>query len=106
MNTHIPNRRGTMLRRIQAVLEEEQYRWLRNEAERRGVSVSALIREAIETLRAHQAWRPLDESPFWELVGAGRSDQKGPAISEHVDDWVYPLPPHRRPRSRRSRSRA
>ncbi len=93
MDVHIQNWRRVVRRRIQAILEEEQYRWLRNEAERRGVSVSALIREAIETLRAHQAWRPLDESPFWELVGAGRSNQKGPAISECVDDWVYPLPP-------------
>ena len=93
-----------MLRRIQAILEEEQYRWLRDEAERRGLSVSALIREAVEMLRGRQAWRPLDESPFWELVGAGKSHHKGPAISENLDDWVYPLPPHRRPRRSRSRS--
>lgn len=95
-----------MLRRIQAVLKDEQYRWLRQEAERRGVSVSALIREAVETLRARQSWRPLDESPFWELVGTGRSGQKGPAISEHVDDWVYSLPSRRRPRLRRSASQS
>jgi hypothetical protein len=94
-----------MARRITAFLEETQHQWLRQEARRRGVSVSALIREAIETLRAHQAWRPLDESPFWELVGAGRSRRKGPAISEHVDAWIYPVPSHRRPRKRPSGSK-
>ncbi|MFN3929762.1 MAG: CopG family transcriptional regulator, partial [Thermoflexus sp.] len=83
-------------RRIQIVLEEEQYRWLRHEAGVRGVSISSLIREAIEAWRARDGWPTIEQSAFWKLVGKGRSGQRGPAISEHVDDWLYPPPQRRR----------
>ncbi len=93
------------MRRVQIVLEEEQYRWLRREAEARGGSISALIREAIEAWRAREGWPSIDQSPFWKLVGAGRSGQRGPAISEHVDDWLYPIPRPRRKASHKGIAR-
>lgn len=57
-----------MLRRIPAVLKDEQYRWLRQEAERRGVSVSALIRETVETLLRRRIL--VDTSALFALVDA------------------------------------
>jgi len=40
-------------RRVQILLDEERYRKVAREAERRGVSVAAIVREAIDRLPSH-----------------------------------------------------
>ena len=44
-------------RRVQILLDEDRYRKVAREAERRGVSVAAVVREAIDRLPSHAEQR-------------------------------------------------
>jgi hypothetical protein len=72
-----------MLRRTQVLLEAEQYRLLKEEALRRGQSVSSLVREIV------QQWL-IRNDPIWEVAGiiADRDDVPRD-VSENVDKYVY-----------------
>jgi len=71
------------MRRTQLILREEQHSYLADEAERRGTSISALLRELIdEHLRAERKGAS-GEDPLWEMVGIGHG---GPGkVSEEHD---------------------
>lgn len=82
---------ATLTRRVQILLDDERYRLLEREAERQGVPVAALIREAIDRsfagggdTRAHAAaallaaeampvddWSVMKERMLDELAGGG-----------------------------------
>lgn len=53
----------------QIMLKEEQHRYLADEAQGRGLSISALLREWIDEHMQATKRRPLKEDPLWEMVG-------------------------------------
>lgn len=74
------------MHRSQVMLEDEHYRFLVDEAKRRGKSISALLREWIDQRMHRQQQRPLDQDPLWDMVGIARGG-KG-KISEDHDRYV------------------
>ena len=75
------------------MFDEELYRGLAEEARIEGRSVSALVREAVAQWLAPRRPRPIQETPFWKLVGKGHSGQSEKLpISENVDHYLYPHP--------------
>jgi hypothetical protein len=91
-------------RRSQILLDDELYHRLQVEAEVEGRSVSALVREAVAQWLEPRQPVPIQDTPFWSLVGAGHSGQSGrEPISEHVDRALYPPPSSQRQRAQASR---
>jgi predicted DNA-binding protein len=77
---------GTMIR-TQISLTEEQMHRLRSEAKRRGISLAALVREAVDAQVGDDEWDARKRRAM-EIVGAfhsGRSD-----ISERHDIYLDP----------------
>lgn len=82
---------GIRKRRTQITLDDELYQSLAAEAQIEGRSISSVIREALSQWLKPRRPRPIQESPFWALVGKYNSGQSGDRpISEHVDDYLYP----------------
>ncbi|HVC31933.1 MAG TPA: ribbon-helix-helix domain-containing protein [Chloroflexota bacterium] len=82
-------------RRSQIMLDDELYHGLAVEAEIQGRSISALVREAVAAWLEPRRPRRIQETPFWSLVGRGRSGQTGAEpVSDNVDRYLYP-DPHR-----------
>jgi hypothetical protein len=74
------------MRRTQILLEEEQHRFLADEANRRGTTVSALLRQWIdEHIHAMQRIR-FEQDPLWEVIGIARSGVEN--ISEEHDRYL------------------
>lgn len=67
----------SLSRRVQILLEDEQYRRLEREAERRGGSVASVMRDAVDRL--------LPQDGTMSLVEAG--DLLLEAEPIEVDDW-------------------
>ncbi len=79
------------MRRIQVMIPEEQYAWLRRRARAEGKSVGQLVREAIERLGGHAGvgeLPPLEEDPIWEIVGAFEGPSPYDASVRH-DEILY-----------------
>ena len=79
------------MHRLQVLVPREDYTWLRQKAQAEGKSIGQLVREAIRRFRTHAAAEelpPLEEDPFWEVVGKFRA---GPPydVSERHDDYLY-----------------
>ena len=88
-----PGRLSVPKRRSQILLDEELYQDLSAESEASGRSISSLVREAVDQWLAPRRPRPIQQTPFWSLVGRGHSGQSGqPPISENVDAHLYPTP--------------
>ena len=89
------------MHRSQIMLEEEQYRFLADEARRKGKPISALLREWIAQRIRAQRQLPLDQDPLWDMVGIAHG---GPAkLSEEHDHYLAKARLKRRfRRSRRS----
>ncbi len=85
--------RGNARRRSQVLLDEDLYQSLFVEAEVQGRSISSLVREAVAQWLEPRRVRPIQETPFWALVGRGHSGQSSAEpISENVDRSLYPRP--------------
>ncbi len=72
--------------RTQIQLKPEQHRKLKEEAFRRGMSLSALVREILEHRYARRPPKKIDLEKAWAFVGAGRSGASD--VSEHHDDYL------------------
>ena len=76
------------MKRTNIVLEEWQYQYLKDRAEREGKSISALIRELIEA-----AMRPVEkglkDDPIFQIVGMFRGGRKD--VAEKHDEYLYTL---------------
>jgi hypothetical protein len=74
------------MHRSQIMLEEEQYRFLADEARRKGKSISALLREWIDQRIQARHRLPLEHDPLWDMVGIAHG---GPGrISEDHDRYL------------------
>lgn len=77
-------------RRTQIMLDDDLYQKLAAAAQAEGRSVSSLVREAVTHWLAQQSPRPIEQTTFWSLVGAGASGQSGELpISENIDHYLY-----------------
>jgi hypothetical protein len=78
-------------RRSQIMLDNDLYQRLVEESKLEGRSISSLVREAVQHWLEAREPRPIWETPFWELVGAGNSGQKpdDDPVSENVDRYLY-----------------
>jgi hypothetical protein len=72
--------------RLQVQLEAEQRERLKEEALRRGVSTSALLREMVSERLAAVTKRPIDMKKAMAMVGAGRGGARD--VSVHHDDYL------------------
>jgi len=74
------------MHRSQILLEEKQYRFLSDEAGRRGISISALLRKLIDDhIRAHRN-PPLDQDALWDMVGIARGGVED--VSQEHDQYL------------------
>jgi len=74
------------MRRIQVVVEEWQYQFLRNTAEREKKAVSAVLRQII----SKQAGSKLPpEDPLLKAAGIAKISLHSDAGSETVDERIY-----------------
>ena len=75
------------MRRLQIILEEWQYQYLAEEAQRRGESISAIVRRWITEKIEAQRRQSVEDDPAWKVVGMVHgSDPK--AGVEH-DKYIY-----------------
>jgi hypothetical protein len=74
------------MHRSQVMLEEEQYRFLADEAKRKGKSISALLREWIDQRIRAQRQSPLEQDPLWDMIGIARGGSD--KISEDHDRYL------------------
>ena len=73
--------------RTQIQIEEDQIKWLRSEASRRGVSLSQLIRDGITLFRAREERIP-KEKKRKALAAVGRFSSNLSDISERHDHYL------------------
>ena len=74
------------MHRSQIVLEETQYRFLVDEAQRTGQSISSILRELIDRRMRSQRQSSLERDPLWDMVGIARG---GPdKVSEDHDRYL------------------
>lgn len=72
--------------RTQIQLRPEQHRKLKEEAFRRGMSLSALVREILEQRYGRHPRKKIDLEKAWAFVGAGRDSATD--VAEHHDDYL------------------
>lgn len=77
--------------RTQVSLEREQYEFLKERSRRTGDSLSALIRRAIDELRARES---APDARLLSLLGAFEADRDD--VSVHHDDYLAGLRPKHR----------
>lgn len=70
--------------RTQIQLRPEQHRRLREEAFRRGVSMSALVRELVDERLDNRP--PVGHEAAWAFVGAGHGGESD--VSERHDEYL------------------
>ncbi|RKO67777.1 hypothetical protein [Desulfofundulus salinus] len=75
------------MRRMQVVVEEWQYQFLRELASRQGCSISAVLRELI-TSKANKSGQNAKE-PLLEAAGIAREPLLKNLISESLDEALY-----------------
>ena len=74
------------MHRSQILLEPRQYYYVRDEARRRNMSLSALIRQWIDQQMDTKIGDNLEEDPFWEMIGMGSDD---PDVARNHDMYIY-----------------
>ena len=72
--------------RTHVQLDAEQHRQLAAEARRRGISVSALLREVLAERYGAPQRRAVDLDKAWAFVGSG--DDPATDVSVHHDDYL------------------
>jgi len=86
MYTHnTPHRREDM-HRLQVMVTEEHYAWLKERARASGKSISQVIRELLDEAEAALSRSVMDD-PFWDIVGMARGDDPYAGV-EH-DRHIY-----------------
>ncbi len=81
--------------RTQLILEDEHYTYLKETANRRGVSISSLVREMVEMYQVEQRHRPgaVREDPMMAI--AGDFEGSGEAVGRNAEEILYGRPkPH------------
>ncbi len=74
------------MHRSQIMLKETQYRFLVDEAQRTGQSISSILRELIDRRMQSQRQSSLERDPLWDMVGLARG---GPGkVSEDHDRYL------------------
>ncbi len=79
------------MHKLQIMIPREQYLWLKERARTEGKSIGQVVREAIDRVRGHTAVKelpPLEEDPFWEVVGAFEGPPPHDASVRH-DEILY-----------------
>ena len=71
---------------VQIRLRPEQHQRLREEALRRRISLSALLRELVDEKLEHQGHAPRDQGGAWAFVGEGHDSAHNAA--ERHDDYL------------------
>jgi hypothetical protein len=74
------------MKRTNIVLEEAQYQYLKDRAQREGKSMSALVRELIETSICASK-EDIKDDPIFKIIGMGRGRGRG-AARRH-DEILY-----------------
>lgn len=74
------------MHRTQVMLEEEQHRFLVDEARRKGESIAALIRQLIDEYIRAQSEIPLEQDPLWDMVGIAHGGLG--KVSEEHDQYL------------------
>lgn len=77
------------MKRIQTIVEEWQYQWLNEEAERQGLSMAFLLRRLLtEAIERQQALKTAND-PIFGIIGLGEGPVDG-ITSENLDEYLYP----------------
>lgn len=76
-----------MSHRMQVTLEEDQYRWLKREAQRNGGSIAAVMRRLVDDARS----KPKDpyEDPFVKYLLSEPVKGERPAKVSSLDEEIY-----------------
>jgi len=76
------------MHRLQVMIHEEQYLWLKEKAGLEGKSIGQFVREVLEKLRRDTALPDLEDDPLSEMIGLFRG---GPPydVSVRHDDVIY-----------------
>ncbi len=76
------------MKRTNIVLEEWQHQYLKDRAEREGKSISAIVRELIETsMRPHKDG--IKDDPIFKIVGMFKGKKKKQDICRRHDEIIY-----------------
>jgi len=74
------------MHRSQVMLKDEHYRFLVDEAKRRGQTISAILRDWIDQRMHRRQQRPLAQDPIWDMVGIAQGGRS--KISEDHDQYL------------------
>ena len=78
------------MHRLQIMVTEEHYAWLKERAKASGKSIRQLIRELLDETEAALS-RSVMEDPFWDIVGmtGGSDPDAGTEHDKHLytTDW-------------------
>ncbi len=77
------------MHRSQIMLNEHQHAYLVGEAQRRGVSISQIVRDLVEEHIAQS--RDLENDPFFDIIGMVEGD--GEPVGRSIDYYVYGIEP-------------
>ncbi len=76
------------MHRSQIMLNEQQHAYLVGEAQRRGVSISQIVRDLVEEHIAQN--RDLENDPFFDIIGMVEGDDPDAAVDH--DHYIYGSP--------------
>lgn len=76
------------MRRTQITLEAWQHQWLTEEAQRQGVSMSALLRQLLTEAFERRQAESWEDDPLWGIIGIGEGPDDG-ITSENLDQALY-----------------
>ncbi|MGB5932634.1 MAG: hypothetical protein WBH57_06185 [Anaerolineae bacterium] len=83
------------LHRTQISLTIRQYQYLRRLAAQTGRSMSSIIREWVDENIGTQVPQPLDQDPFFEIIGMVAGD--GTSVAREHDRYLYGSLQQKRP---------
>lgn len=83
------------LHRTQISLTKRQYQYLRRLAAQTGRSMSIIIREWVDENMGTQVPQPLEQDPFFEIIGMVAGD--GTSVAREHDRHLYGSPQEKRP---------
>lgn len=76
------------MKRIQTIVEEWQYQWIYEEAERQQISMASLLRRLLTEAIEHQQTVQTVSDPIFGIIGLGAGPTDG-ITSENLDDYLY-----------------
>lgn len=74
------------MHRLQVLVTEEQYAWLKEKAAASGRSISQVIRDLLDEAEAILSRSVMDD-PFWDIVGMARGNE--PDAGARHDEYLY-----------------